>query len=119
MSSRARAAGWARPPGCSPHSAQALRRVALERLKIDDWNRTIDVNIKGVLYGIAAALPYMKQQKAGHIINVPTAISLSAKSGLRVLGYHRGKDPDLRTGCTQLSKPRREAVRIVGVIRRL
>jgi NADP-dependent 3-hydroxy acid dehydrogenase YdfG len=30
----------------------------------------IDVNIKGVLYGIAAALPYMKEQKAGHIINV-------------------------------------------------
>jgi NADP-dependent 3-hydroxy acid dehydrogenase YdfG len=30
----------------------------------------IDVNIKGVLYGIAAALPHMKQQKAGHIINV-------------------------------------------------
>jgi hypothetical protein len=33
-------------------------------------NRTIDVNIKGVLYGIAAALPYMKRQKSGHIINV-------------------------------------------------
>ena len=49
--------------GIMPHSP-------LERLKIDDWNRTIDVNIKGVLYGIAAALPYMKQQKAGHIINV-------------------------------------------------
>lgn len=30
----------------------------------------IDVNIKGVLYGIAAALPYMKAQKGGHIINV-------------------------------------------------
>jgi len=49
--------------GIMPHSP-------LERLKIDDWNRTIDVNIKGVLYGIAAALPHMKQQKAGHIINV-------------------------------------------------
>jgi NADP-dependent 3-hydroxy acid dehydrogenase YdfG len=49
--------------GLMPHSP-------LERLKIDDWNRTIDVNIKGVLYGIAAALPYMKQQKAGHFINV-------------------------------------------------
>ena len=49
--------------GVMPHSP-------LERLKIDDWNRTIDVNIKGVLYGIAAALPHMKQQKAGHIINV-------------------------------------------------
>jgi NADP-dependent 3-hydroxy acid dehydrogenase YdfG len=30
----------------------------LERLKIDDWDRMIDVNIKGVLYGIATALPY-------------------------------------------------------------
>lgn len=49
--------------GLMPHSP-------LERLKIDDWDRTIDVNIKGVLYGIAAALPYMKQQKSGHIINV-------------------------------------------------
>jgi NADP-dependent 3-hydroxy acid dehydrogenase YdfG len=49
--------------GLMPHSP-------LERLRIDDWDRTIDVNIKGVLYGIAAALPYMKQQMSGHIINV-------------------------------------------------
>ena len=42
----------------------------LERLKVRDWDRTIDVNIKGVLYGIAAALPHMKAQKSGHIINV-------------------------------------------------
>ena len=49
--------------GLMPHSP-------LDRLKIDDWNRTIDVNIKGVLYGIAAALPHMERQKAGHIINV-------------------------------------------------
>jgi NADP-dependent 3-hydroxy acid dehydrogenase YdfG len=49
--------------GLMPHSP-------LERLKIDDWDRTIDVNIKGVLYGIAAALPHMKRQKAGHFINV-------------------------------------------------
>jgi NADP-dependent 3-hydroxy acid dehydrogenase YdfG len=42
----------------------------LERLKLDEWDRMIDVNIKGVLYGIAAALPHMQQQKAGHIINV-------------------------------------------------
>ena len=49
--------------GLMPHSP-------LERLKVDEWDRMIDVNIKGVLYGIAAALPYMKQQKAGHMINV-------------------------------------------------
>jgi NADP-dependent 3-hydroxy acid dehydrogenase YdfG len=42
----------------------------LDRLKVEDWDRMIDVNIKGVLYGIAAALPHMKAQKSGHIINV-------------------------------------------------
>lgn len=42
----------------------------LGRLKVDEWDRMIDVNIKGVLYGIAAALPHMQQQRAGQIINV-------------------------------------------------
>ena len=42
----------------------------LDRLKVDEWDQMIDVNIKGVLYGIAAALPHMKAQKSGHIINV-------------------------------------------------
>jgi NADP-dependent 3-hydroxy acid dehydrogenase YdfG len=49
--------------GLMPHSP-------LERGKIADWDRMIDVNIKGVLYGIAAALPHMAAQKSGHIINV-------------------------------------------------
>src|SRR5258707_11901586 len=52
------------------NNAGLMPNSLLERLKIDDWNQTIDVNIKGVLYGIAAVLPYMKEQKAGHIINV-------------------------------------------------
>lgn len=38
--------------------------------KVDDWNRMIDVNIKGVLYGIAAVLPTMRERKEGHIINL-------------------------------------------------
>lgn len=49
--------------GLMPHSP-------LERLKVDDWDRMIDVNLKGVLYGIAAALPQMQRQKSGHFINV-------------------------------------------------
>lgn len=52
------------------NNAGLMPRAPLERLKIDEWNQTIDVNIKGVLYGIAAALPYMQKQKSGHIINV-------------------------------------------------
>jgi NADP-dependent 3-hydroxy acid dehydrogenase YdfG len=41
----------------------------MERLNVDEWDKMIDVNIKGVLNGIAAVLPYMKQQKSGQIIN--------------------------------------------------
>ena len=42
----------------------------LDALKVDEWDRMIDVNIKGVLYGIAAVLPTMRHQKSGHIINL-------------------------------------------------
>ncbi|TBB14996.1 SDR family oxidoreductase (plasmid) [Rhizobium ruizarguesonis] len=52
------------------NNAGLMPLAPLERLRIDEWDRMIDVNIKGVLYGIAAALPHMKTQKSGHIINV-------------------------------------------------
>lgn len=42
----------------------------LEALKIDEWNRMIDVNIRGVLHGIAAALPIFKQQQSGQFVNL-------------------------------------------------
>ncbi|MBF2014965.1 MAG: SDR family oxidoreductase [Rivularia sp. T60_A2020_040] len=42
----------------------------LDETKVDEWDKMIDVNIKGVLYGIAAVLPIMRQQKSGHIINL-------------------------------------------------
>ena len=49
---------------------QALPLSLLEELKVDEWNQMIDINIKGVLHGIAAVLPTMKTQKSGQIINV-------------------------------------------------
>ena len=52
------------------NNAGVMPRAPLDRLTIEDWDRAIDVNIKGVLYGISAALPYMEEQKSGHIINV-------------------------------------------------
>lgn len=42
----------------------------LDALKVDEWDRMIDVNIKGVLYGIAAALPVMQAQGRGQFVNV-------------------------------------------------
>jgi NADP-dependent 3-hydroxy acid dehydrogenase YdfG len=52
------------------NNAGVMLLSALDRLKVEEWDRTIDVNIKGVLYGIAAALPVMKAQKSGQIINL-------------------------------------------------
>jgi len=42
----------------------------MRNLRVEEWNRTIDVNIKGVLNGIAAALPIFRKQKSGHIVNI-------------------------------------------------
>jgi NADP-dependent 3-hydroxy acid dehydrogenase YdfG len=42
----------------------------VKRLKIDEWDKMIDVNIKGVLYCTAAVLPYMLEKQSGHIINI-------------------------------------------------
>lgn len=42
----------------------------LDALKIDEWNRMIDVNIRGVLHGIAAALPVMRRQGVGQFVNL-------------------------------------------------
>ncbi|UVK51482.1 SDR family oxidoreductase [Mesorhizobium sp. AR02] len=76
-------------------------------LRIDDWNRMIDVNLRGVLNGIAAVLPVMTEQKSGHIINVasvsghrvdPTAAVYSAtKFAVRALSEGlRQESRDLR-----------------------
>lgn len=74
--------------GLMPHSP-------LERLKVEDWERMVDVNLKGVLYGVAAALPHMMRQKSGHIINVSSvaghkvtmngAVYAMTKHGVRAL----------------------------------
>ena len=74
--------------GLMPHSP-------LERRKIDDWDRMIDVHVKGVLYGIAAALPHMQRQKSGQFINVSSvaghkvgvnnAVYAATKTAVRVI----------------------------------
>jgi NADP-dependent 3-hydroxy acid dehydrogenase YdfG len=55
----------------------------MNALKTDEWDRIIDVNIKGVLHGIAAALPIMEAQGSGHIIN-------TASTGAHAVGGQFG-----------------------------
>lgn len=84
--------------GLMPHSP-------LDRLKIDDWDRMIDVNIKGVLYGIAAALPYMQQQKSGHIINVSSVAGHKVRPGSAVYAATKHAVLALSEGLRQEVKP--------------
>lgn len=52
------------------NNAGVMPLSRLDELEIDDWNQMIDVNIRGVLNGIAAVLPIMRDQGSGHVINV-------------------------------------------------
>ncbi len=52
------------------NNAGVMPLSPLRALKTDEWDRMIDVNVKGVLYGIAAVLPIMEEQGYGHVINV-------------------------------------------------
>lgn len=52
------------------NNAGVMPLSKLEALKVDEWNRMIDVNIRGVLHGIAATLPLMQKRRSGQIINL-------------------------------------------------
>jgi NADP-dependent 3-hydroxy acid dehydrogenase YdfG len=58
------------------NDAGIMPLAPIQALKVDEWDRQIDVNIKGVLYGVAAALPQMQKQKSGHIINLASVFGI-------------------------------------------
>lgn len=64
------------------NNAGIMPMAAMSKLKVDEWDRMIDVNIKGVLYGIAAALPGMRANKSGHIINLSSVAGLRVSAGV-------------------------------------
>jgi NADP-dependent 3-hydroxy acid dehydrogenase YdfG len=87
------------------NNAGLMPSSPLERLKVDDWDRMIDVNVKGVLYGIAAVLPHMKQQKAGHIINVSSVAGHKIRPGGAVYAATKHAVRALSEGLRQEVKP--------------
>ena len=84
--------------GLMPHSP-------LERGKVEDWDRMIDVNIKGVLYGIAAALPHMQRQKSGQVINVSSVAGHKVGPGSAVYAATKHAVRALSEGLRQEVKP--------------
>jgi NADP-dependent 3-hydroxy acid dehydrogenase YdfG len=87
------------------NNAGLMPQSPLDRLKIDEWDRMIDVNIKGVLYGIAAALPHMQRQKSGHIINVSSVAGHKVRAGSAVYAATKHAVRALSEGLRQEVKP--------------
>ncbi|WDF02276.1 MULTISPECIES: SDR family oxidoreductase [Shouchella] len=90
------------------NNAGVMPLSKLAALKTDEWNQMVDVNIRGVLHGIAAGLPIMNKQKFGHFINVssigahevsPTAaVYCATKFAVRALseGLRMETGPNIR-----------------------
>jgi NADP-dependent 3-hydroxy acid dehydrogenase YdfG len=87
------------------NNAGLMPQSLFEQGKVDEWDRMIDVNIKGVLYGIAAALPYMKEQKSGHIINVSSVAGHKVGPGSGVYAATKHAVSALSEGLRQEVKP--------------
>lgn len=87
------------------NNAGLMPRSLLELGKIADWDQMIDVNLKGVLYGIAAALPHMKAQKSGHIINVSSTAAHAVRPNSAVYAATKAAVRILSEGLRQEVKP--------------
>jgi NADP-dependent 3-hydroxy acid dehydrogenase YdfG len=67
-------------------NAGIMPNSPLSALQTDDWHQTVDVNIKGVLNGVAAVLPTFLEQKSGHVIANSSVAGLKAYAGGAVYG---------------------------------
>ncbi len=67
-------------------NAGIMPNSPLSELKTDDWHQTVDVNVKGVLNGVAAVLPTFIEQKSGHVITTSSVAGLKAYPGGAVYG---------------------------------
>ena len=67
-------------------NAGVMPNSPLSALKTDEWHQMVDVNIKGVLNGVAAVLPEFLAQKSGHVIATSSVAGLKAYPGGAVYG---------------------------------
>lgn len=84
----------------------------MEELDVEGWEQMIDVNLKGTLYGIAAAIPIFKSQHSGHIINI---ISTAGISIVPTMGVYAGTKNAVRTITEALRQESQGHWRVTGI----
>lgn len=83
-----------------------------DALRVEDWDAMIDVNLRGALYGIAAALPVFAQQGKGHVINV---ISTAGLKIVPTMGVYAATKNALRTATEALRQEAGAKLRVTEV----
>lgn len=84
----------------------------IDELDVEGWENMIDINIKGVLYGIASAMPTFKKQGFGHIINI---ISTSGVKIVPLQGVYAGTKNAIRTISEALRQESNGKYRVTGI----
>lgn len=84
----------------------------IDELDVDGWEEMIDVNLKGVLYGIAAAIPVFREQGSGHIVNI---ISTSGLKIVPLQGVYAGTKNAVRTISEALRQESKGWLRVTGI----
>lgn len=84
----------------------------LDELRVEDWDAMIDVNIKGVLYGIAAALPVFRRQRAGHFVNMLSTAGLKI---VPTMGVYAGTKNAVRAISEALRQEAGDKLRVTTV----
>ena len=84
----------------------------LDELRVEDWEEMIDVNLKGVLYGIAAALPVFRRQGFGHLVNV---ISTAGIQIIPTMAVYAGTKNAVRTITETLRQEAGDKLRVTSI----
>ena len=84
----------------------------LDDLRVEDWEQMIDVNFKGVLYGIAAALPVFRRQGFGHFVNIISTAGLKVVPLQAVYGATKNAVRTLTEGLRQEAG---DKLRVTGI----
>jgi NADP-dependent 3-hydroxy acid dehydrogenase YdfG len=84
----------------------------LDDLCVEDWEAMIDVNLKGLLYSIAAALPVFRQQQSGHFINILSTAGLSIVPTMAVYAGTKNAARTITEGLRQEAGPH---LRVTGI----
>lgn len=94
------------------NNAGVAQLSRIDALDVEGWEEMIDINFKGVLYGIAAAIPVFKKQGIGHVVNI---ISTSGLKIVPMQGIYAGTKNAIRTVGEALRQESQGDIRVTGI----